>query len=219
MVARRPRCIVQNLPVTAQHPRGRPRGTTKRELELIAMRLFSEQGFDETTVEQIAAAAGISGRTFFRYFPGKAEVLWYSFDDEVAGLRAAFATVTPDEPMMAAVRRVVVNANRYRAEDVAELRTRMKLVAEVPALAATAGAHYDAWERAVGEFAASRLGEPADSLIPMAVGRTTLAAARAAFDAWVAGADADLTVYLDRALVALEHGFAVSGAFPVTTGE
>lgn len=205
--------------MTAQHPRGRPRGTTKRELELIAMRLFSEQGFEETTVEQIAAVAGISGRTFFRYFPGKAEVLWYSFDDEVAGLRAAFAAVPPDEPMMAAVRRVVVNANRYRAEDVPELRTRMKLVADVPALAATAGPHYDAWERAVGEFAATRLHQPPDSLIPMAVGRTTLAAARAAFDAWLSRADADLTVYLDRALAALEQGFATPDASPVTTGE
>jgi mycofactocin system transcriptional regulator len=202
--------------VTPQHSRGRPRGTTKRELELIAMRLFSEQGFDETTVEQIAAAAGISGRTFFRYFPGKAEVLWYSFDDEVTALRAAFATVPDAEPMMAAVRRVVVNANRYRAEDVPELRMRMKLVADVPALAATAGTHYDAWERAVGEFAAGRLGEPADSLLPMAVGRTTLAAARAAFDAWLARADADLTVYLDRALGALERGFATPGATPLT---
>lgn len=174
------------------------------------MRLFSEQGFDQTTVEQIAAAAGISGRTFFRYFPGKAEVLWYSFDHEVAALRAAFTTVADDEPLMAAVRRVVVNANRYRAEDVPELRTRMRLIATVPALAATAGPHYDAWERAVSDFAASRLGESADGLIPMAVGRTTLAAARAAFDAWLARADTDLTVYLDRALAALERGFAPS---------
>ena len=176
------------------------------------MRLFSEQGFDETTVEQIATAAGISGRTFFRYFPGKAEVLWYSFDDEVESLRAAFAAVGPDEPMMSAVRRVVVDANRYRAEDVPELHTRMKLVAEVPALAATAGTHYDAWERAVGEFAARRLGEPSDALIPMAVGRATLAAARAAFDAWLARADTDLTVYLDRVLAALQHGFTVPDA-------
>lgn len=188
--------------------RGRPRGTTKRQLELIAMRLFSEQGFDETTVEQIAAAAGISGRTFFRYFPSKAEVLWYQFDDEVDALRADFATVPDDLPLMTAVRQVVLNANRYRAEDVPELRTRMQLVATVPALAATAGAHYDAWERAVSAFAASRLGQPADGLIPLAVGRTTLAAARAAFDAWLARADADLTTYLDQALTALEHGFA-----------
>ncbi|MGN2637430.1 mycofactocin system transcriptional regulator [Nocardia takedensis] len=187
--------------------RGRPRGTSKRELELIAMRLFSAQGFDDTTVEQIAAAAGVSGRTFFRYFPTKAEVLWSQFDDEVGGLRTAFAAVTAEEPMMAAVRRVVVDANRYRAEDVPELRTRMHLISTVPALAATAGAHYDAWERAVSAFAARRLDQSEDALIPLAVGRTTLAAARAAFDAWLTAADADLTVYLDRALAALERGF------------
>ncbi|MGV9614528.1 mycofactocin system transcriptional regulator [Nocardia xishanensis] len=193
--------------MTTRTTRGRPRGTTKRELEVIAMRLFTEQGFDDTTVEQIAAAAGISGRTFFRYFPTKAEVLWHQFDDEVANLRADFATVPDDVPMMTAVRRVVVNANRYRAEDVPELRRRMHLVATVPALSATAGAHYDAWERAVSAFAGRRLGEPEDGLIPMAVGRTTLAAARAAFDAWLRRADADLTVYLDKALLALERGF------------
>lgn len=172
------------------------------------MRLFTEQGFEDTTVEQIAAAAGVSGRTFFRYFPTKAEVLWYQFDDEVTALRTAFAEVADDVPMMTAVRRVVVNANRYRAEDVPELRTRMQLVATIPALAATAGAHYDAWEHAVSDFAARRLGEPENALIPLAVGRTTLAAARAAFDAWLARADADLTVYLEEALRGLERGFA-----------
>ncbi|MFC9895688.1 mycofactocin system transcriptional regulator [Nocardia sp. NPDC127579] len=195
--------------------RGRPRGTTKRELELVAMRLFSEHGFDNTTVEQIAAAAGISGRTFFRYFPTKAEVLWAQFDDEIDALEHAFAAVADEVPMMTAVRRIVVDANTYRAEDIPELRTRMHLIATVPALAATAGAHYDAWERAVSAFAARRLGVAADDLIPLAVGRTTLAAARAAFDAWLnrpAGprpeADADLTVYLDRALSALASGFS-----------
>ncbi|WP_067848669.1 mycofactocin system transcriptional regulator [Nocardia lijiangensis] len=196
--------------MTTRTTRGRPRGTTKRELEVIALRLFAEQGFDDTTVDQIAAAAGISGRTFFRYFPTKAEVLWHQFDDEVAALRADFATVPDDVPMMTAVRRVVVNANRYRAEDVPELRRRMHLVATVPALAATAGAHYDAWERAVSAFAGRRLGEPEDGLIPLAVGRTTLAAARAAFDAWLRRADADLTVYLDEALLALERGFVTA---------
>ncbi|MFI6772717.1 mycofactocin system transcriptional regulator [Nocardia sp. NPDC050412] len=199
--------------------RGRPRGTTKRELELIAMRLFTEQGFDETTVEQIAAAAGISGRTFFRYFPTKAEVLWYQFDAEVEALRAAFATVPDDVAMMTAVRRVVVNANRYRAEDVPELRVRMQLLGGDPALAAAAGAHYDAWERAVSAFAARRLGVPEDNLVAMAVGRTTLAAARAAFDAWLTRADADLTVYLDQVLAALARGFAPQSEDPGSTIE
>ncbi|WP_067981209.1 mycofactocin system transcriptional regulator [Nocardia caishijiensis] len=188
--------------------RGRPPRTTRRALELIAMRLFTEHGFDEVTVGQIAAEAGVSERTFFRYFPSKGEVLWHQFDDEVADLRAAFAAVADDEPMMTAVRRIVVAANRYRAEDIPELRTRMRLISGIPALSAGAGAHYDAWERAVGEFAARRLGTTADDLLPLAVGRTTLAAARAAFDAWLERGDADLTVYLDRALAALARGFS-----------
>ncbi|MDO3648469.1 mycofactocin system transcriptional regulator [Nocardia mangyaensis] len=196
-----------SAPIPRTH-RGRPPRTTRRELEVIAMKLFAEHGFDDVTVERIAAEAGVSERTFFRYFPSKAEVLWHQFDNEVDDLRAAFAAVPPDEPMMAAVRRIVVAANRYRAEDIPELRTRMKLVSGVPALSAGAGAHYDAWERAVGEFAANRLGTTASALVPLAVGRTTLAAARAAFDAWLERGDTDLTVYLDEALRALERGFA-----------
>ncbi|GGK37905.1 mycofactocin system transcriptional regulator [Nocardia camponoti] len=198
--------------MSARPTRGRPPRTTRRALEEIALDLFAEHGFDETTVERIASEAGVSERTFFRYFPSKVEVLWAQFDYEVKRLREAFAAVPADEPMMSAVRRIVVEANHYRAEDVPELRNRMQLLSSVPALAAGAGAHYDAWERAVGEFAASRLGASPDDLLPLAVGRTTLAAARAAFDAWLSRGDADLTIYLDQALAALARGFAPEDA-------
>jgi mycofactocin system transcriptional regulator len=191
--------------------RGRPPGTSARDLEVISLRLFSEHGFEDTTVERIAAAAGVSRRTFFRYFDSKADVLWHAFDGEVASLRAAFAEVPPDVPVMAAIRQVVVGVNRYRAEDVPELRTRMNLIGSVPALAASAAQHYDTWERAVSEFAASRLGLPADSLYPLAIGRATLAVCRSAYDRWAERADADLMVYLDRALRALAAGFGTAG--------
>lgn len=192
--------------------RGRPPGTSARELELIALRLFTELGFDETTVERIAAEAGVSRRTFFRYFDSKADVLWGAFDDEVRSLRAAFAAVPDALPVMVAIRQVVVGANRYRAEDVPELRTRMNLISSVPALQASAAQHYDAWERAVSAFAAGRLGQRPDQLVPMAIGRATLAVCRAAYDSWVDRADADLTVYLDEALRALAAGFHLPGA-------
>jgi len=61
--------------------------TSKRELELIALHLFTEQGFGETTVEQIAAAAGSAGG-LLPLLPDQGQVLWYQFDDEVAALRA-----------------------------------------------------------------------------------------------------------------------------------
>jgi mycofactocin system transcriptional regulator len=187
--------------------RGRPPGTSRRALELIALRLFTRQGFDATTIEQIAAEAGVSKRTFFRYFSSKAGVLWSEFDHEVETIRAALDQVPAGVPMMEAIRRAVVTANHYGLPDVPELRLRMNLIATVPALQSSAAVHYGAWEQAISDFAATRLGQPADSLYPLAVGRATLAACRAAYDRWSARADADLTFYLDAAVSALGAGF------------
>jgi mycofactocin system transcriptional regulator len=195
--------------VEAESPRrGRPPRTSARELELIALRLFTECGFDNTTIEQITNEAGVSERTFFRYFSSKASVLWSEFDTEVGVIQAALARIPADVPMMEAIRRAVVSSNHYRAEDVPELRLRMNLISTVPALQGSAATHYDGWERAISKFAATRLGQPADSLYPLAIGRAALAACRAAYDRWAARADNDLTVYLDAALTALAAGFA-----------
>jgi TetR/AcrR family transcriptional regulator, regulator of mycofactocin system len=205
MVAAEPRASGRPA---AGRARGRPASTSRRQLELIALRLFTERGFDETTIEQIAAAAGVSRRTFFRYFDSKASALWGEFDAEVEAIRAALAAVPPRVPMMDAIRRAVVAANHYRAADIPELRTRMNLIISVPALQSSAAVRYDAWERAISDFAAARTGQPAESLYPLAIGRATLAACRAAYDRWCARGDADLTVYLDAALKALAAGFA-----------
>ena len=187
--------------------RGRPPGTSRRELELIALRLFTDQGFEATTIEQIAAEAGVSKRTFFRYFSSKGSVLWSDFDHEVSTIRAALAQVPAEVPMMDAIRRAVVAANHYGPPDVPELRLRMNLIGTVPALQSSAAVHYGAWEQAISDFAATRIGQPAESLYPLAVGRATLAACRAAYDRWSARADADLPFYLDAALAALAAGF------------
>ena len=188
--------------------RGRPPGTSRRTLEVIALRLFTAQGFDETPIEQIAAEAGVSRRTFFRYFDSKASVLWGEFDSEISVIREALAQVPDSVPMMDAIRQAVVTANHYRADDVRELRARMNLIGSLPALQASAAVHYDAWERVISEFVSSRTGQPPGSLYPLTVGRSTLAAARAAYDRWSARGDGDLTVYLDAALAALAAGFS-----------
>ena len=188
--------------------RGRPPGTSARELEVISLRLFTEQGFEDTTVERIAAAAGVSKRTFFRYFDSKADVLWHAFDGEVRALRAAFAAVPAELPLMAAIRQVVVGVNRYRAEDVPELRIRMNLIGigarpsrPAPRSTTTRGNGLSASSPRAGS--ASQPG----SLYPLAIGRATLAVCRSAYDRWAERADADLTVYLDQALRALAAGF------------
>jgi mycofactocin system transcriptional regulator len=198
----------QGLAGQAGARRGRPRSTSRRELRLIALRMFAERGFDATTIEQIAAAAGVSERTFFRYFITKASVLWTEFETEVETIKAALAAMPDDVPVMVAIRGAVVAANHYHAEDVPEMRLRMQLIAAEPALSSSADEHYTAWEQAISEFAGRRLGQPADSLYPLTIGRAALAACRAAYDRWAACADNDLTVYLDAALTALGNGFA-----------
>jgi TetR/AcrR family transcriptional regulator, regulator of mycofactocin system len=80
------------------------------------------------------------------------------------------------------------------AEDVPELCTRMNLIGAVPALQAGAAHHDDDRERAVSEFAAVRLGRPADSLYPLASGRATLVVCRSGHDRRADRADADLAV-------------------------
>lgn len=187
--------------------RGRPHATSRHELQAIALRLFAEQGFEATTVEQVTTEAGVSGRTFFRYFTTKASVLWADFDTEVSAIRAALAVVPDDVPMMDAIRRAVVAANHYRAEDVPEMRRRMSLIAAEPALSFGAAEHYADWERAISEFAGRRLGQPAESLYPLAIGRAVLAACRAAHDRWSERGDNDLPWYMDAVLTALTAGF------------
>jgi mycofactocin system transcriptional regulator len=197
--------------VTPVPRRGRPPATSARELELVALRLFTEHGYDATTVEMIAAEAGTSRRTFFRYFDSKAEVLWHAFDREVDALRDAFAEVPTEVPLLDAIRTAVVSVNHYTAADIPELRTRINLIGTVPALQASAAVHYDAWERAVIDFAAARLGRPPDELVPLAIGRATLAVCRAAYEYWVMRADEDLVVYLDAAIRAMAVGFNPAG--------
>ena len=200
-------CVPETSPSSAPPRKGRPPGTSARELELVALQLFTERGFEGTTVEDIAAEAGVSRRTFFRYFETKSDVLWHAFDQEVHALRTAFETAPDDLPVLDAIRHAVVAVNQYTAQDVPELRRRMQLISTVPALQASAAVHYDAWEREVITYAAHRLAQPADALLPLAIGRATLAVCRAAYECWVNQADRALTVYLDAALRAMATGF------------
>src|SRR5262249_57341344 len=82
--------------------RGRPPGTSRRELEVIALRLFTARGFEETTVDQIAAEAGVSRRAVFRYFDSKAGVLVGAFRTGVAIIRALVDEVPGDLPVIGA---------------------------------------------------------------------------------------------------------------------
>jgi mycofactocin system transcriptional regulator len=186
---------------------GRPPSTTRRQLQLIALEMFSERGYDQVTIEDLATTAGISRRTFFRYFPSKADALMGDFDEEVEHLRAALGTSDPNLPVMEAIRSAVVAAQGCAVIDAAELRQRLLLQYRYPVLLANAFTHYEIWKRVISEFAAGRLGQSLDALLPQAIAGAVYSVADAAYQAWLHDPSAELGATLDGALAALASGF------------
>jgi mycofactocin system transcriptional regulator len=188
--------------------RGRPASTSRQDVARAALDLFARQGYDETTVDEIAAAVGISRRTFFRYFESKPDVVWGEFDAELGRLRDRLAEAPDSEPLMDVLRRSVIATNRFGAGALDELRIRMVLIGSVPTLVAHSAVRYEEWCEVVATFAASRLGGSPDDLGPQTVARAALGAAMAAFACWARDDDGDLAVEVDRAFCLLATGFS-----------
>jgi mycofactocin system transcriptional regulator len=187
---------------------GRRPVTTRSEVEHAAFELFARNGFDSTTVDDIAAAAGIGRRTFFRYFPSKNDVAWGNFDEELAGMRDRFAACPPDLPLMDAVREVVVDFNRVDPQEAPWHRRRLELILTVPALQAHSTLRYADWRGVVADFTGARLGLPPETLLPQAIAHATLGVAVAAYEQWLADPTAELSPLLDVALRHLSRGFS-----------
>ena len=115
--------------------RERKKADTRRALQRQALRLFSELGYEATTVEQIAAAANVSSMTFFRYFPSKEDVvLADDYDMLIAThLSAQPADAAPLEKVRSAVRE---SLSLVYAEARADLLLRIRLILATPALRA-----------------------------------------------------------------------------------
>ncbi|MFG2937025.1 mycofactocin system transcriptional regulator [Streptomyces sp. NPDC048282] len=186
---------------------GRPRATSRAALERLGFELFAERGFDDTTVDDIAAAAGIGRRTFFRYFASKNDLVWGDFEEQLTRLDALLTAADPDTPMMDALRAAVVEFNRFDPAQVPWHRQRMALILRVPTLQADSAVRYASWRDLVTEFAARRLGRPASALLPRLVGGTTLAACVTAYEQWLADESADLGDLLDLAVGQLADGY------------
>ena len=166
----------------------------------MAQRLFLARGFEQTSVDDIAAAVGISRRTFFRYFPSKADVLWGESDAELARLREQLSVGLPGEPYRTVVTRAVIGALHVPEGQHEWARHRAQLVLSVPAVQVHAAARHAAWRAAAAEFAGVRSGEPTTALFPTAVGYAVLAAVHAAHEFWIANPGGDLDEALARSL-------------------
>jgi mycofactocin system transcriptional regulator len=183
--------------VTERRPtRGRPPTTTHADVERAALELFARQGFDNTTMEDLADAIGVGRRTLFRYFPSKNDIVWGDFDLVLERLRRLLDAAPADVPVIRALADAIVESNRYPPEQLVELRIRMTLITSVSALQAHSMLRYAAWRDVVAEFVAARRDEAPTDLVPQTIGYAMLGTSMAAFVHWVGNPGSDLDATL-----------------------
>ncbi|HJQ48621.1 MAG TPA: mycofactocin system transcriptional regulator [Amycolatopsis sp.] len=181
-------------PVTSRA--GRRPITSRAEVEHAAFELFAHQGFERTTVDDIAQAAGIGRRTFFRYFPSKNDIAWGDFDGQLRQMRKLLAEFPPDMPLVDVMREALVDFNRIDPDEAPWHRRRMELILTTPALQAHSALRYTAWRQVLAEFVAGRLGVDADSLAPQTISYAVLGVALASYEQWLRVPGSDLVELL-----------------------
>jgi TetR/AcrR family transcriptional regulator, regulator of mycofactocin system len=183
------------------------RDRTRARVERAALELFRLKGFEQVTIDDVAAAAGIGRRTFFRYFATKADAVWGDFPAHVARLAELLADGDPGQPVLASVCAAYVEVNDYAEDELPALRERMQLILREPALLAHSQLRYAEVDRVVAEHVALRTGGSAGDLLPRLLAATTRAAATTAFELWLGDDHTPLGSQLRTAFAELAGGF------------
>jgi AcrR family transcriptional regulator len=183
--------------------RARTRAVMRAEVSDVAFRLFAEQGFDRTTVEQIAAEAGLSRTTFFRYFGTKEELVlgkMAEFGHEVA---AALAARPADERPWEALRRSFDVITQPQADVPQPSLDLMQLLSDACALMTRRWEKTQGWQSMLVPEISRRLGgtETAGNLRARALVASAISCLDAATDDWTAAdGTTPLSVFLDQAM-------------------
>lgn len=167
-----------------------------------AWALFAEHGFEATTVDQIADAAGMSRRSFFRYFTGKEELLESRLRESERAMVEALRARPEGEPAWTALRnalRPVAQAHEVHPD---RARALLRMVRE-PALRSLLWRRHRSWQEAVAPLLAERMGSPAGDPGPPAIAAAALSCLEAAQDAWIDAPGAHLADLLDGAMDAV----------------
>ena len=199
--------------------RERNRRRTAGDLEQAALRLFTERGYDAVTIDDIAGEAGVSRRTFFRYFATKEDVLFSDQPDRLVELRKALAARPVEEPVLGAVREAILSmAGGYEDERDYLLR-RITIMRGTPALLGRALIYQRSWEDALSALVADRLGvDPLADLRPGVVAGSTMSALRTAITLWLAQqGKPHLPSLAAEALDLLDGGLQQVGERPAAT--
>jgi AcrR family transcriptional regulator len=190
--------------------RERKKARTRAAIREHALRLFREQGYQRTTVEQIAAAAEVSPSTFFRYFPTKEDLVLQ--DDMDTRMLEAFERQPTGLGPIAAIRGAIREVlESYNEADLDVIRQTMTLAMTVPEVRARAMDEFGRTIAVVSEALAKRAGRPADDLAVRTIAGAIIGVIMSITMPW-AGWSSDRQIIMDmferidQALALLEAG-------------
>jgi mycofactocin system transcriptional regulator len=155
-------------------------------------------------MEDIAAAAGISRRTLFRYFGSKNDILFGNFESLLHDLDQWLSSVPDDLPMFEVIADAVMRFNRVHSDGPVAHRERMELILHTPALRANAALRNAEWVAVLARYAARRMAAAPDDLGPQLAGQVSLGAANAAYEQWLRDESSDLAEVVHRAFRMVE---------------
>ena len=190
--------------------RERKKARTRAAIREHALRLFGEQGYQRTTVEQIAAAAEVSPSTFFRYFPTKEDLVLQDDMDTrmIEALERQPAGLAPLGAVRAAAREVF---DSYTQADLDVLQETTILTMTVPEVRARAMDEFARTITVIGEALAKRAGRPADDLAVRAAAGAIIGVIMSITIPWEGWSNDRRTIgdtfeRIDQALALLEAG-------------
>ena len=204
----RPEAVVPPPETSAPGRRERKKLETRTALEAAALRLFAERGYEQTTVDDIAEAADVAVRTFFRYFQSKQHVL---FGDVALGIAARLrtalrerpATETPVEAVGAALGAMELDD----AEQQRQVLDRLRLLQRLPELGGTYHLLFQQLHDVIAEEVAERTGKPVTDLHPQLLAAAATGALKAALTVFeVSGGRRQLAELRDKAYTLLTAG-------------
>ncbi len=185
--------------------RERKKARTRAAIQAHAVRLFIEQGYEETTVDQIVEAAEVSQSTFFRYFPTKEDVVLHDRYDPI--LIAAFHAQPPEKSPIDALRGAIADVlGSLPAHELELEQTRGRLIVTVPELRGRFMDQLAETIRMLAEAIAARIDrDPEDFVVRNFVGAVIGVALAAVIDL-AEQPEADYLAVFDAGLAHLEAG-------------
>ncbi len=164
------------------------RAEVRRDLMAAAVTLFTDRGYGETTIDDIATAAGVGRRTFFRYFRSKEDAISPDHDAGLARVAEVFADAHPDEPTTSLVLRAGETVFELYTDDPQLSVRRFALTHRVPALRDRESAGVDHYRRLLTRHLRERMsreGRRDGDLHAAVVGASVVAAHNVALREWL----------------------------------